>query len=413
VNQNFTTLTPSTMKKIHPNFNTNKELGEYLLNCVGSTLKQAIKVTVETLLKAEMAQLREELQEKTEEREKLYFNGYYPRHLVSPLGQVRDVAVPRLRGGNEEADLKGLGLFEGEKERFYELLAGLHLRGLSQGKVRQLCDEYFGQRVSKKKVGEVYAELVEKEEYRINEQPLDDDFVFLLVDGIWEKVRSLRLDGETNKMVLLCVLGIRKDGSRKILGFRMGKQEDHKSWLKLLESVKGRGLKGGNLQLIISDGAEGGLNALDEIYPDVKIQLCLSHKARNVISKANHKCKKEVGADFSAIYNAENFEEAKKLCAEFEKKWFVRAEACVRSLKHRFGMYFTFFEFPRELWKVIRTTNILEREFREVRRRTRVFDNYFQSPESADRYHNGIFTYLNNHYPRKNSLTPLFEKITH
>jgi len=273
-------------------------------------------------------------------------------------------------------NIEGLKLFEEEKQRFFELIAEMHQRGVSQEKIRSLCREYFGHKISKKKIGKVYAELIAEESYQINKQVLDDEFIFLFIDGIWEKVYTLRIDGETNKMVTLCALGIRQDGSRKILGFELAKSEDGESWIKLLESIKKRGLRGENLKIIVSDGNEGGLNAIQEIYPYKKVQLCLSHKARNIMNKAPAKYKKEIGEDFSKIYQSKNLEEALNHCKEFEKKWWVRAEKSVNSLKHRFSQYFTFLEFDPAIWQVIRTTNPLERTFREVRRRTKVFDNY-------------------------------------
>lgn len=395
------------------NFNSEKELSEYLLNSVGSNLKQAIKSTIEMLLKVEMIGLRKDLQEKMEEREKVYFNGYYPRHLLSPVGSIPNIAVPRFRGGNEVHELQGMNLFEAEKQRFYQLIFEMHNRGVSQQKIKEICGEYFQKNVSKKLIGRVYSELVEKEEFQINDQLLNDGFEYLFMDGIWEKVFSFRLDGETNKMVMLCVLGVRSDGSRKIVGFKLAKNEDYESWSKLLGSIKKRGFKGNNLKLIISDGAEGGLKAISEIYPNIDLQLCLSHKARNVLNKCPRKYKAAMAEDVKEIYRSQNLESAINQCKLFEKKWFIEAEKSVKSLKHRFEDYFTYFSFPKELWKIIRTTNLLEREFREVRRRTKVMDNYFNSAKSAEKYHNGIFTYLNNHYPLKNSLEHIFQKITH
>ena len=116
--------------------------------------------------------------------------------------------------------------------------------------------------------------------------------------------------------------------------------------------------------------------------------------------------------DIKEIFKARSLEEAIQVCKTFEQKWFVLAEKSVNALKHRFEDYFVYFEFPEELWKQIRTSNVLEREFREVRRRTKVFDNCFNSIKSAEKYHNGIFTYLNHHYPLKNS-QELSSQITH
>lgn len=395
------------------NFNSQKELSGYLLGALGDNLKQAIKVTVELMLKAEMTELRREFEQKLREREKLYFNGYYGRHLLSPVGHIQNIAIPRFRGGNEEYEIEGLKLFEAEAERFYQLIFEMHQRGVSQEKIREICAVFFKKRISKGKISKVYRELIEKEEFQINEQSLDDEFKYLYIDGIWNKVFTFRLDGESNKMVMLCLLGVRGDGSRKMLGFELAKAEDYESWVKVLSSVKKRGLYGKNLKLVVADGAEGALKALDEIYPQVKVQLCISHKSRNVLSKCPYKHKKQMAEDLKEIYKSDSLEQAIDRCKAFERKWMVSAEKSVNSLKHRFDLYFTYFHFPKILWSSIRTTNLLEREFREVRRRTKVFDNHFKSPKSAENYYNGILTYLNNHYPLKNSLPNILNQITH
>jgi len=395
-------------------FNSESEISEYLLENIGSNLKQAIKVTVEMMLKVEMQELRKELEEKLEEREKMYFNGYYNRHLVSPVGKVENIEIPRFRGGNEGYNIEGLKLFEEEKQRFFDLIAQMHLRGVSQKKIGEICTICFGKKMSKAQVGKVYKNLVNQEEYKINSQKHDDDFVFLVIDGIWEKVHSFRIDEEnSNKMVVLCVLGVRRDGSRKILGYKLADTESYNSWFEILSSVKERGLLGNNLQIITSDGNEGGIKALKQIYPGKVIQYCLAHKCRSVSTKASRKNQKAIGEDFSYIMAAENLEEAKERAKEFEKKWIVQEQTSVNVMKHKFEEYFKYFMFPQSIWKTIRTTNILEREFREVRRRTKVFDNSFVSKQSSENYHNGLFTYLNQFYPYNNSYDSLFENFTH
>lgn len=101
------------------------------------------------------------------------------------------------------------------------------------------------------------------------------------------------------------------------------------------------------------------------------------------------------------VFQSSSKEEAMNIAKSFCKKWFTREEKTIRSFTFNLELCLTYFEFPKEVWTKIRTTNILEREFREVRRRIKVFDNSFNSNESATRYANTIFHYLNNNYPAK------------
>src|SRR3989344_4735795 len=104
---------------------TEKELNAYLLDSFGNNLKQAIKSTVQILVRAEMEKLREEI------GERLVFNGSYSRNLVSPVGKIEDIPISRFRTGNGRYDLGTLKIFDEEKGRFYDLVAEMHAAGIS------------------------------------------------------------------------------------------------------------------------------------------------------------------------------------------------------------------------------------------------------------------------------------------
>ena len=381
-----------TIKKL-PVFEDEKELLQFLERSLTDNLKQFIRVSITTLVKAEMEQFRTTLQDQP------YFNGYYNRQLVSPFGKIDDVPIPRFRdgfGGNAPATLAG---FEDEKARTWDLLRDMHLLGISQRKVKHLAQKHLGLTVGLDAIKEATHELVMHESAQINKKLLDDDFVYLFMDGIWEKVKGNGWDN--TKAVVLCVLGMKQDGKRELVGFTLARAEDENSWTELLTDIKRRGLAGNGLSLVAMDDSAGCKAAIDRIYPRVPIQNCLVHKLRNVQSKTSYQHRAAVIEDLKAITNANSPDEATAAAKAIVKKWYIQEETAMNSLKHNFEYCLTYFQFPREDWAKIRTTNILEREFREVRRRTKVNDHSFNNFDSARRYHEGIFQYLNANYPAR------------
>lgn len=381
-----------TIKKL-PVFEDERDLMQFLERSLTDNLKQFIRVSISTLVKAEMEQIREQLQSNP------HFNGHYNRQLVSPFGKVEDIPIPRFRDGFGTQPPTVLSSFEDEKNRTWDLIRDMHLLGISQRKVKHLAGKHLGLNISTAAVKNALHDLVMHESAQINKQLLDDDFEFLFMDGIWENVKG---GGRySTKAVVLCVLGMRADGSRKLIGFTLSRAEDENSWIELLADIKRRGLTGKALSLIIMDDSAGAKAAIDKIYPGVPMQNCLVHKLRNVQSKTSYQHRAAVTEDLKAITNANSPDEAMQAAKDIVKKWYVREEKAMNSLKHNFEYCLTYFQFPRDAWASIRSTNILEREFREVRRRTKVNDHSFNDFESARRYHEGIFQYLNSNYPAR------------
>jgi transposase-like protein len=386
--------TPTQTKaRKEPIFNSDKELADFLLQNLTDSLKQSIRATVRLMIKTDMEHFREEV------NQKLSFNGHYDRHMISPLGKIEGIQIPRWRESSVSAqNLRSFSVFDQEKERFYELIAQMHRLGVSQRKIKLLCDTVFGVKLGAARAGIIHKELAQSEALNINGQPLTDEFEYLLIDGLWVKAKSFGLKN-TNKTVLLCALGITAEGKRKVIGFLPADNESFESWSAILENLKSRGLSGEALKLIIADDNAGLTKAAGHYYPNAKIQVCIVHKMRNVIIAAKPKNRKLVALDLKPVYQAESKAQALERMKAFAKKWYVAEEVSVRSLTFDFERTLTYLEFPRELWSRIRTNNLLEREFREVRRRIKVFDSSFDSAESLKRYSNSIFDYLNHHYP--------------
>lgn len=378
-----------------PIFNSDKELADFLMNNLADSLKQSIKAAVSIMVKSEMEQIRKEVDEK------LSFNGYYQRNMISGLGKIENIDIPRFRERSiSDLPIESLKVFGAEKEKFLNLVAEMHRLGISQRKVKKLCQNCFNISISKNRVGLVHQELAEQESFKINSRMINEEFEYVLIDGLWVKVKQFGLS-ENNKTVLLCALGITRAGERKIIGFLSAKKEDFENWSSFIQSLKERGLSEKQLKLFISDDNGGLVKAINHLFPNIPLQICVAHKMRNVISGARHKNKSAVAEDLKPIYQSQTKEEAMIKMKAFAKKWYIAEPKTVESLRFDFEKTLTYLSFPQDIWKKIRTTNILEREFREVRRRIKVFDNSFNSDESLNTYSNSIFNYLNNNYPAK------------
>ena len=415
----LTTQTKSIKKiKKMPIFNDEKELSLFLEKSLTDNLKYFIRHSITTLVKAEMEQIREELMDKASTANAPSFNGYYNRDLVSPYGKVENIPIPRFRDGFGNESPSMLNGFEDERSRTWRLLHDMHLMGISQRKVKQIANKHFGINISTRKLKDVSHELVMHESVQINTKPLTDEYQFLFCDGIWEKVKGSGWD--KTAAVVLCVLGMRVDGSYQMLGFKLARAEDMGSWTKLLSSIKQRGLSGEAIDLVTMDDSAGCKSAIEQVYKSTPIQNCIVHKLRNVLSKTSHKHKPSMAEDLKVISSAQTPDEALEAAKAVAKKWYQKEEKAIASLRHNFEYCLTYYQYPKDMWKKIRSTNVLEREFREVRRRTKVNDHSFNNFESANVYHEGIFQYLNNSYPANNSvhqnssnLSNLTQGLTH
>lgn len=361
-------------------------------NLIEEGILSFIKTYLESLFdKAVKEQISADRYERTPNR-KDYRNGSYTRSLTTKFGHIEDLEVPRLRHGAFAQD--ALDRYERIHEDVDRAIGQLFLAGVSTRRLRGIAKELFGRSVSAQTVSKATESLDEElERYRTAE--LDDDYPFLFLDGIHDKVREIGVE----RKVLLCALGMRKDGTKKILSFRLVNQEDEVVWSAFLVELKARGLKGDHLKMITTDGQPGLLKALRQHFTFVKQQRCIAHKMRNVVVKLKRSQKKLCADEARLIWAAPSRKEAVKRFKEWEKKWYPEAESAVRCMRKDLYACLQYYDLPKEQWKTVRTTNVLERSFREVRRRTRPM-NFFPNERSAQRIFYGISKYLNQNWNR-------------
>jgi putative transposase len=349
-----------------------------------------IKTYLESLFdQAVKEQIGADRYERTTAR-KDYRNGNYTRSLTTKFGHLKDLEVPRLRHGAVVQN--ALDRYERIHEDVDRAIGQLFLAGVSTRRLNGIAQELFGRSISAQRVSQATESLDEElERYRTAE--LDDDYQFLFLDGIHDKVREIGVE----RKVLLCALGVRKDGTKKILSFRLVDQEDEAVWSAFLVELKARGLKGDHLKMITTDGQPGLLKALRQHFTFAKQQRCIAHKMRNVVVKLKRPQKKSCADEARLIWAAPTRKEAVRRFKDWEKNWYPEAESAVKCMRKDLFACLQYYDLPKEQWKMVRTTNVLERSFREVRRRTRPM-NFFPNEASAQRIFYGISKYLNQNW---------------
>jgi putative transposase len=314
-------------------------------------------------------------------------NGYYERDFVTRLGTIR-LRIARTRKRNFLPP--GLEQFQRRAEEVSMLIREAFLRGISTRQVGRVVATLTGEVVSAQTVSKLTRDL-DGAVKKFHEMPLSDEWAYLFLDGVSLKVR--RPTGR--KCVhMLVAYGVRRDGSRQLLAFLRSQGESQGDWEGLLEDLFRRGLVGRNLQLIVTDGCPGLAAAITTVYPRAQHQRCWVHKMRNILEKVRKSDYDEVKRGAQAIYLAKSRREAQQASRSFAACWRKQYPAMVRRLERDLPELLSFFTFPEHLWRKLRTTNIIERCFVEVRRRTRPMV-CFVNVESVDRIIYSIFQRFN------------------
>jgi transposase-like protein len=327
-----------------------------------------------------------------------YRNGFYERDYVTPLGVIR-LRIPRTR---ERSFLpRWIGPLERRAPEVAELIRQAFLRGISTRQVGRVVATLTGEAISAQTVSKLTRVLDQAVE-AFHQRPLGDNWAYLVLDGVWLKVR--RAFGP-QRVLLLVAYGVRRDGRRELLAFTRAKGESQSGWEGLLNDLFQRGLAGQHLQLAITDGCAGLARALETVYPRARHQRCWVHKMRNILEKVKRRDEKQVKSEAQKIYLATNVANAKRAFERFRFHWRRRYPAMVQRLERDLSDLLHFFSFPRHLWRKLRTTNVIERCFVEVRRRTRPMV-VFTNVASVERIIYAIFSRFNEDW--KNHTLELF-----
>jgi len=319
--------------------------------------------------------------------EREYRNGFYERDYVTRMGTIR-LRIARTR--NKNFLPAGLERFQRRAEEVAMLIREAFLRGISTRQVGRVVAILTGEAVSAQTVSTLTRNL-DQAVRQFHQARLEDEWAYLFLDGVSLRVRR---PAGRKRVQMLVAYGVRRDGSRQLLAFLRSQGESQSDWEGLLQDLYRRGLEGKNLQLIVTDGCPGLAAAIPTVYPRALHQRCWVHKMRNILEKVRKSDYDEVKRDAQAIYLAGSRKEAQAACRCFAARWKKSYPTVVRQLQKDLPELLSFFNFPQHLWRKLRTTNIIEHCFVEVRRRTRPMV-CFVNVESVDRIIYSIFQRFN------------------
>lgn len=335
---------------------------------LGEIVRGTVQETLNALLDEEAERLcRAKRYERTDNRNNTRA-GHYTRKLHTKAGEV-DIKMPKLRALPFETAI--IDRYRRRESSVEEALVEMYLAGVSVRRVEDITEALWGSKVSPGTISNLNAKIYKTiEAWRM--RPIEGEHAYVYLDGIALK-RSW--GGEVKNVSVLVAIGVNQEGYREILGVAEGAKEDKASWSAFLRYLKGRGLKG--VELFISDKCLGLIESLREFYPKASWQRCIVHFYRNVFTTVPKGKVKEVAAMLKAIHAQEDKKEAlRKAAIVIKKLQSMKLGKAADIVKEGISETVSYYRFPREHWRKIRTNNPLERIMKEIRRRTRVVGSF-------------------------------------
>jgi len=346
-----------------------------------------VKTMLQGALEEEMTELLGAAHFRRTELRRGYRNGFYQRDLATQLGIVTAIRVPRARAGPVRRSV--FSRYQRRQQQVNEVIREVFLAGVSTRRVGEALAAILGEPVSAQTVSRVTRSL-DQEVARFHASPVTDDVRYLLLDGVYLRVKNPTVQ----RKLVLCAYGITVSGERRLLSFQLATAESQAQWEMFLSDLRKRGLHGSNLKLVITDGCPGLHNALDTVFPYVSRQHCWAHKLRNVSNQLKRSQQEECLADARDIYKAQTRHSAVRAYWAWARRWRREAPKAVACLERDLDTLLNFLDCPPQHHRAVRTTNAIERCFREVRRRTRPM-TCFNNNASCERIIYAVFSHLN------------------
>ena len=337
-------------------------------------VQQAVRTALISVLEAEVDAFIGAVRYERSEQRQDYRNGHYSRSLDTSMGHIDDLPVPRTRGGYQTQ------LFERYHRRRSDLdqsIGEMFIGGVSMTRVGEVVETLTGTKPSASTVSRVFHTL-ESEYEQWKSRKLSERYVYAFADGTYFTVIY---NGEGCKMPILAVVGIAETGERDVLAFRVGDRENEQAWKDLLDELKGRGVKA--IDLWVSDGNQAMLNAITKKFPDSARQRCVVHKMDNVLSYVPTKQQEQLKPELKALFYQKDRQAADQAVAAFVEKYRSVYPTAIECLQRDLEACLTFYAYPKEHWKTIRTNNIIERLFGEVKRRSHKMAAAFRNEGSC------------------------------
>jgi putative transposase len=332
---------------------------------IEARVREGVKAVLEEVLQEEMSEhLNAGHRELTPTR-KGERNGHYQRNLLTPAGKIERLEVPRDREGEFVTEV-----FERYKRmtgNVEEAILEMYLSGISTRKIAGITEALSRVKIGKDVVSRIAARLEEQQRAWRERRLQEKAYPYLYLDATYLKVCW---GASVTSMALLACVGVDEEGFREVLAVEVAGAEKGAAYASLLRGLLDRGLKG--VRLVASDDHEGIKAAVAGELPGVEWQRCVVHFMRNVLSHVPASAMSEVAEDLKAIFKVRREKSARALAEEFASLYAKRFAKAISVFEAGIGEALTYLRYPGSHHTRIRTTNVLERLFKEVKRRTKV-----------------------------------------
>jgi putative transposase len=332
-------------------------------------LREVVRVALQEVLEAEMADtLRAEKGERTPARLG-YRAGYYGRALVTRVGKL-ELRVPQDREGRFSTEV--FERYQRSERALVAALAEMYVQGVSTRKVKAITEELCGHGFSASSISAITKRLDDSLAAFAGRR-LTEPYPYLILDARYERVREA---GVIRSQAVLLAIGIGWDGRRSVLAVELAHRESLSSWKTLLLGLKERGLTG--VELVIADDHAGLRSAIREVLPAAIYQRCYVHFLRNALDHLPRKADDDCLRELRWLYDRRNLAEARTDLAAWLARWQAKYPKLTLWAEEQIEETLSFYRFPIEHHKHIKSTNMLERLNEEIKRRThvvRIFPN--------------------------------------
>jgi len=278
-------------------------------------------------------------------------NGTSRKTLKGDIGKL-EIKVPRDR--KSEFDPKIIAKNQTHWNGFDDKIISMYARGMTTRQVQAHLQEIYQVEVSPDLISTVTSGVID-EVLQWQSRPIDPVYPIVYLDALRVKVRD---DGLIKNKAVYLAIGINMEGLKEVLGFWIEQTEGSKFWLQILTELKNRGLK--DILIVCVDGLTGFPEAINSVYPNAEVQLCIVHMVRNSLKFVSYKFRREIAKDLKKIYRAVTQEVAEHELEQFSAKWDKRYPMISKSWRSKWDQIIPFLAYPADIRKVIYTTNAIE-----------------------------------------------------
>ena len=335
-------------------------------------------------------------------------NGSYERSLKTEFGELT-IQIPRDRNG--EFKQQTVAPYKRTNDTLEETVIHLFKKGITMSEISSLIEKMYGHHYTPQTISNM-TKAVSETVAAFNNRTLYNRYVCVYLDATYIAVRR----DTVSKEAVYIAVGIREDGSKEVLAYTIAPTESAYNWNELLKELKERGVE--DVLLFISDGLKGMVDAIQTVFPKAQYQTCLVHVARNISHKVRVEDRQAICDDFKTIYKAASKEKGQKALDTFCDTWKKAYPKVVNSLTDN-AFLLTFYDFPKDIWRSIYSTNLIESFNKQIKKYTKRKEQ-FPNEESLERFLVTQFEDYNQRFATRchvgfnkarSELTEIFEKL--